>query len=170
MIKKGRINMKWKIPVYFEMSGYTMIESDGVDTKEKALKFAKDNLGTLEFPTNAENVEGSIRINEELSVEFVPETIKLSERQIDDLVSNFSNAVEDYVLSGKLSEIKYHLNSSYDIIASVDSEIAGIYFVYIINSHNGYEICRELVSHSRNDESYLELRVKIRNILKTYCI
>ena len=170
MIKKGRINMKWKIPVYFEMSGYTMIESDGVDTKEKALKFAKDNLGTLEFPTSAENVEGSIRINEELSVEFVPETIKLSERQIDDIVSDFSNAVEDYVLSGKLSEIKYHLNSSYDIIASVDSEIAGIYFVYIINSHNGYEICRELVSHSRNDESYLELRVKIRNILKTYCI
>ena len=161
--------MKWKIPVIYEMSGYTIIEADGVDSKEKALEFAKANLATLKFPTNAEEIEGTIRLNEELSVEFVPETIKLSERQIDDIVANFSNAVEDYVLSGKLSEIKFHLNSSYDIIANVDSEIAGIYFVYIVNSHNGYEICRELVSHSRNDESYLELRVKIRNILKTYC-
>ncbi len=162
--------MKWKIPVIYEMSGYSVIEADGVDTKEKALEFAKANLGTLSFPVNAKEIEGTIRLNNELSVEFVPETIRLTERQIDDIVSNFSNAVEDYVLSGKLSEIKYHLNSSYDIIASVDSEIAGIYFVYIINSHNGYEICRELVSHSRNDESYLELRVKIRNILRTYCV
>jgi len=162
--------MKWKIPVIYEMSGYSVIEAEGVDTKEKALEFAKANLGTLSFPVNAEEIKGTIRLNNELSVEFVPETIRLTERQIDDIVSNFSNAVEDYVLSGKLSEIKYHLNSSYDIIASVDSEIAGIYFVYIINSHNGYEICRELVSHSRNDESYLELRVKIRNILRTYCV
>ncbi|MBP3237545.1 MAG: hypothetical protein J6M24_00445 [Lachnospiraceae bacterium] len=162
--------MKWKIPVIYEMSGYSVIEAEGVDTKEKALEFAKANLGTLSFPVNAEEIKGTIRLNNELSVEFVPETIRLTERQIDDIVSNFSNAVEDYVLSGKLSEIKYHLNSSYDIIASVDSEIAGIYYVYIINSHNGYEICRELVSHSRNDESYLELRVKIRNILRTYCV
>lgn len=162
--------MKWKIPVIYEMSGYSVIEAEGVDTKEKAMEFAKANLGTLSFPVNAEEIKGTIRLNNELSVEFVPETIRLTERQIDDIVSNFSNAVEDYVLSGKLSEIKYHLNSSYDIIASVDSEIAGIYFVYIINSHNGYEICRELVSHSRNDESYLELRVKIRNILRTYCV
>ena len=162
--------MKWRIPVIYEMNGYTNIEVDGVDTKEKALAYAKENLDKLEFPKEAEEIEGTIRINEELEVEFVPDTIKLSDRQIDDIVANFSNAVEDYILSGKLSEIKYHLNSSYDIIANSDPELSEIYYIYIINSHNGYEVCRQLLHHSISDESYLELRVKIRNILKTYCV
>lgn len=161
--------MKWKIPVSYVMNGYVAIEKKEIDTKEKALAYALEHYTEFELPASSEYEEGSLKVNEKMDIEYLPDTIKLSDRQIDEIVDNFSNAVEDYLLSGKLTEIKFRLNSSYDIIADSDSELNGIYYIYIKYNLDNTEICKELLHHSVSDESYLLLRIKIRNILRTYC-
>ena len=161
--------MKWKIPVSYVMNGYVAIEEKNIDTKEKALLYAREHVNEFELPASSEYAEGSLKLNESEEIEYLPDTIKLSDGQIDEIVANFSNAVEDYVLSGKLTEIKYRLNSSYDIIAASDRELPGVYYIYIMYNLDNTEICKELLHHSISDESYLLLRIKIRNILRTYC-
>ena len=161
--------MKWKIPVKYEMQGYLVAEDSNLDTPEKAGKYVKEHIAEFSLPAAPEYVANSMKIQDEIKIEMIPETLKLSDEDIDDIVDNFSNAVNDTILNGRVSEISYHLNSAYDIIASKDSELGSFFFISIKYVLDGSVICRELIHHNASDESYLYLRVKIRNILKSYC-
>ena len=161
--------MKWKVPVNYEMNGFLVVEGKDLDSAAKAEQYVREHLGEFDVPAAPEYKEGSMTIRENIPVEMIPDTLVLSDEVIDDIVDNFSNAVNDTLINGRVSEISYHLNNAYDIIASKDSELGSFFFISIKYVLNGNLICREIVYHDASDESYLYLRVKIRNILKSYC-
>lgn len=161
--------MKWKIPVSYVMKGHVVIDDDSIDNAEKALAYANEHLSEFELPTSSDYSENSLVINSEEEIEYIPDGIKLSDSEIDEIVTNFSNAIDDNLINGKISGVFYHLNNSYDIYATTDSELSGIFYISIKYTEDNSEICREIIHHEYGEESFLYLRIKIRSILKTYC-
>ncbi len=161
--------MKWRIPVSYTMNGHIVIDEDNIDTAAKALAYAKEHISEFELPPSADFAEESLKVNEEREVEYIPDGINLSDREIDEIVTNFSNAIDDNLINGKISGVFCHLNNSYDIVATTDPEIPDIFYVSIKYLVDNTDVCKEIIHHVSKEESFLFLRIKIRSILKTYC-